>query len=980
MRGRPVLLAGILAAAFAPAEALESGGGNSGSPGQESLTPREQAARAGQSLGRSALGSFNAGALSALEQDIFGGGTGYPGSGELGATSRQGEQGNIDSMAAGALELAETLSLREPGTQERERLFRERSLYTGAMEMPAGGTSSGNGASCTPRERMKLQEVRCPAPEGESQSCHLVHAFRSDMTEADYGAGLSFRPCRDSAGDEDGTACYEFWMGDTRDNSLSGNCSIFETETGFTVKFPENVSSLELSEVYYDDYLQLWGNTESDVPGHAPSYGDYQSGTAGKTRDRGMEKIFSFPNESFPPETPGPCELSKSRHEYPGRDIWPLFRKRIRPGESLHVRLRQRVSVTGNGEGYMLFRLRFNAGSLSMDEYRGLSCLKDLSSDRNWEFACERHAQELAPGYFEAGGLPVTREFFVMPREFQGGLSELWDPFCLEGTARERAASASGETAGLAWKADFENGNGAGTKGRNSASGDSCPALGLYRYCERSYASDNAGENGAGDTAGNSAREEVWKCADEIPCSANMSDSGDSGFRDGTSDQELRECKRITREITVPESGVFTERRVCGISRDDSGEIIDECQGFQEQGCALARRECLDPEKDPGEFCRSQTLVWDCPREFTSGRKLRETVIDCPGQDLCTGTSCTGTVTEEAGDITGAMLSLQLMDYMQDDISCIGTDGSRTVDCRIFQGEERECREGYGGKMRCCADGGATDITDYVRLTAYTMSLKTALGAVRATEPVFGSWARREALRDSTGLISSSLDSIVASAGEESARAAAQGFTEAMTRKLADFVAETFGDEIRNALFTETVNEGGAMTVELNTTVVACANWAMTAYVAYQLGRTVFKMMTACKPEEQETALRIGLKSCIYQGSSCSVKALKKCVVQKRRYCCYSSPLARIVMSRPEAMAIAGGACGGIPLSRLSDINLSSIDLSEWAYYLDSSGLLPEGEFSLESLTGSGSALNTGHRDNTAVRTEKRLQKLQEGE
>jgi hypothetical protein len=1000
-RGFPVLLAVILASASAPPGALASDYGYSSSLSPESLTLREQAAQAGQSLGHRALGSFNVGELSALEQDIFATGRVFQEEGAKGVTagtsgtfgkSAQGNNVN-DAMAAGALELAETLSLREPGSQEKERLLRERPLYTAAMEMPAGENSSSNGASCTPRERMRFQEVRCPAPVESSPSCHLVHVFSPAMTEADFGTGLSFRPCQDSTGEDAGTACYEFWMGDTRDNSLSGNCSIFEAETGFTVKYPELVSSLELAEVFYDDYLQLWGNTEGDVTGDDASYGDYQSGdraASGKIRDRGMEKIMSFPNESFPPETPGPCELSESGHEYPGRDIWPLFRKRIRPGEPLHVRLRERVSVTGNGEGYMLFRLRFKAGALSLDEYRGLECLKNLPEDRNWEFVCESRTEETSPGSYDAGGLPVPRDSFTRPREFQGGLSGLWDPFCLEGTvreARESTASHSGDIAGQDWKDGQEAGqdggygggnsgqNGVGNTGWNSASGDSCGALGLYRYCERVYTGNNEGDRG-----GNTAGAEIWKCADEIPCPPNIADSGDSEIRDGASDQGSRECKRTVRDITVPESGVFTERLVCGIYRDDKGQVIDECQGFQEQGCSLARRDCLDPEKDPGEFCGSQTLVWDCPREFTSGRKLRETVIDCPGQDLCAGTSCTGTVTEEAGDITGAMLSLQLMNYMQDDISCAGTDGSRTVDCRIFQGEERECREGYGGKMRCCTDGGAADITDYVRLTAYTMSLKSSLGAVRATAPVFGSWARREALRDSTGLISSSLDSIVASAGEESARAAAQGFTEAMTRKLADFVAETFGDEFRNALFTETVNEGGAMTVELNTTVAACANWAMTAYVAYQLGRTVFKMMTACKPEEQETALRIGLKSCIYQGSSCSVKVLKKCVVHKRRYCCYSSPLARIVMSRPEAIEIAGGTCGGIPLSRLSEIDLSSIDLSEWAYYLDRSGLLPDGEFSLESLTGSGSALNTGHRDNTAVRTEKRLQKLKDGE
>lgn len=901
---------------------------------------RDRAARAGQALGNSVRSaSFDPEALKAREREL---------------TRTAGMSGGRSPAAELAFLPVSDLMERDIGTEEKRRLSRERRLYTAATEIPgsdAAGTSPEDSSSCLSRDRLSFREIHCPVSGQDSRSCHVVHAFRSEMPEPDPGTVISFRPCPELPGDDSG-ACYEFWMGDTRDNSLSGNCSIFEAETGFTVRLPETVRDLTLSEVFYDDYLQLWGNTgrkenggsDSNAGDRGNSGGSEKGGNSGNDV---MEKLLSFPNDLFPPETPGQCELGKSRHEYPGRDIWPLFKRKLRPGEPLHVRLRQRVSVTGNGEGYMLFRIRFNSGALALDEYRGLDCLSGLPRDRKWFLECQRHAAEVAPGYYEAGIMPVVRSFFEKPREFAGEFSELWDPFCLEGTVREQD-NGSGDTPEMK---------------------DSCPALKLFRYCERKY--------------GGNSREEIWKCSRQEPCRgagnqylSKLQDGNDIGGNPGRvsgKDSAASGCVRTFRDVVVPEDGIYHEREVCSVYRDENGMASDGCTGFSEAGCVLAARECLDPGRDSDEFCSHQTLVWDCPREYTAGRKLRETVINCPGKELGTGTSLTGTVTGETGDLTGAMLALQLMNYMQDDITCTGTDAGKTAECRIFRGESRECREGYYGKMRCCTDGAVTDITDYVRLTAYTMSIKTALGAVRSADPVFGSWARREALRDSTGLISSALDSIVADTGKASAEAAIEGFADAMTRKLADFVAETFGEEFRNAVFTEGVNEAGVMTVQLNETIMACANWAMTAYVAWQLTNTAFKMMTSCKPGEQETALRIGLKSCVYQGSSCSVKVLKKCLVHRRRYCCYSSPLARIVMSRPEVQAMAGGTCEGIPTGRLGELDLRSVDLSEWGYYLDRSGLLPDGEYSLESLTGSGSALSTGDRANAAVRTEKRL-------
>lgn len=98
-------------------------------------------------------------------------------------------------------------------------------------------------------------------------------------------------------------------------------------------------------------------------------------------------------------------------------------------------------------------------------------------------------------------------------------------------------------------------------------------------------------------------------------------------------------------------------------------------------------------------------------------------------------------------------------------------------------------------------------------------------------------------------------------------------------------------------------------------------------------------------------------------------------MLNEEHYCCFSSPLARIIMEQVPTGPGNGseGICSGMPLSMMSELDFSGIDLSEWLRYVEDTGIADVGRMSVDGLTGDGNILNTGGRMNVAERTLERL-------
>jgi conjugal transfer mating pair stabilization protein TraN len=99
--------------------------------------------------------------------------------------------------------------------------------------------------------------------------------------------------------------------------------------------------------------------------------------------------------------------------------------------------------------------------------------------------------------------------------------------------------------------------------------------------------------------------------------------------------------------------------------------------------------------------------------------------------------------------------------------------------------------------------------------------------------------------------------------------------------------------------------------------------------------------------------------------------------VEKRdTYCCFNTPLARILNEqiRPQLGRGWGSAknpdCKGINVHEFSRVDWSRVNLDEWLAILFETGHFPTTDkLNLENLTGTGSVLSGGNRENAVERS-----------
>ena len=166
--------------------------------------------------------------------------------------------------------------------------------------------------------------------------------------------------------------------------------------------------------------------------------------------------------------------------------------------------------------------------------------------------------------------------------------------------------------------------------------------------------------------------------------------------------------------------------------------------------------------------------------------------------------------------------------------------------------------------------------------------------------------------------------------------------------------------------------------------IFAVVSWIYTAYVVANL---IIQIVYACETEEYEMISQKQLGNCHKVGSYCKSKVLGMCVEKREVYCCFQSPLSRIMNEQIRLQGDVLGEkfdgwgtpkdpkCEGIPLDKVGEVDWDRVDLSEWIALLESTGNMPDADsISIEQLTGKGSKLDMdGNRKNTIDRTLERL-------
>jgi len=223
---------------------------------------------------------------------------------------------------------------------------------------------------------------------------------------------------------------------------------------------------------------------------------------------------------------------------------------------------------------------------------------------------------------------------------------------------------------------------------------------------------------------------------------------------------------------------------------------------------------------------------------------------------------------------------------------------------------------------------------------------------------------------------------------------------------VATWVGQTFGGAAGNLLFSYATtngaqsaftpsgqlasNSGGTLQLGGGGAYVGTAlNMIMMAYTIYMIVVIVVQIVFECEQSEYELVARKELKSCTYLGTYCEeTNEFGVCFLHKESYCCFASPLARILQEqiRPQLGMSFGKKeepdCSGIPVEKLQYVDWSKVNLDEWLAILAATGHLPDAasaaaKLNLDQLTGAGSRLNVdGTRQNTLDRNRTRLDGL----
>ena len=453
------------------------------------------------------------------------------------------------------------------------------------------------------------------------------------------------------------------------------------------------------------------------------------------------------------------------------------------------------------------------------------------------------------------------------------------------------------------------------------------------------------------------------------------------------------------------------------------GGKLDTCKQYENNPeCQFIRSQCTEGASGASGTCYVNDVVYDCGKDVPVTDSWADTQYKCPGDIACMGNDCIDTQTGISTDFAKVNALLNAMQYMTEDMACTGMDdegnptGWEDVKCTVFGGEAGECKQAVGGVADCCESVPGVGIGTYIQLIRSMSNLDSGLNDLAKydglKDTVVSKWAGQyvELKGELVDLVTKSdwyknyfstpLDNISGMVDKvvQPIDAFVTQLKDQIKKKCEEILTKIFnkigmGTPTPGLPAPEQTAEKGAEQVTQTAgeafmsnaaTVFTVVSWIYTAYVVATM---IIQMVYACEDEEYELVSNRDMGNCHYVGSYCKSKVLGACVEKRKTYCCYQSPLSRIMNEQIRLQGDILGIefdgfgtakqpkCTGVPLEKIDLIDWDRIDLSEWTAILQTTGNLPTADsISLDSLTGKGSPLDfDGARLNSIERTIERL-------
>ncbi len=439
----------------------------------------------------------------------------------------------------------------------------------------------------------------------------------------------------------------------------------------------------------------------------------------------------------------------------------------------------------------------------------------------------------------------------------------------------------------------------------------------------------------------------------------------------------------------------------------NNGENTNTCQEFEDNPqCGFISSDCVEGARGPSGACYVQEEIWDCGSSVSIDTVEQSTEYQCSGAIRCMGDDCLDptATTNQSQNFAKASALLNAAQFMTQDMQCsegaTSEGGDENIDegCTAFGGEPGECKIAVGGVSDCCEKPSNVSMADYLNMI---MAVPKLDGAVRSLsdenvvksayqglrEPVMNAWS------EVTQPFTNYMDNIsgvveqVWTPIEEFKNQLIDELKDQAKKMLQEIMGNLAEDSATEAAATAAADQAAeeAMT-EMATQAASMLGAAMTVYTVYVVAVAVIQMVYACEQEELEMNTKRATDSCSKVGSYCKSEVLGACVEKRQGYCCFNSPLSRIIQEQARPQLGMGTSarpfgptkspnCDGIPLDRISEINWDEINLDEWLAILQQNGHFPEaGNISMDSLTGSGSDFNIhGDREPADVRAMNRI-------
>lgn len=404
------------------------------------------------------------------------------------------------------------------------------------------------------------------------------------------------------------------------------------------------------------------------------------------------------------------------------------------------------------------------------------------------------------------------------------------------------------------------------------------------------------------------------------------------------------------------------------------------CTAFEENPeCGFVQQDCVEGAQSEDGTCYLFSEIWDCGYDVQFDDVQATTTTECEGEIRCMGNDCLDSTRTVSTSFAETAALLNAAQFSAQDMSCVEVDGTADVTCEVFGGEEKTCKIAVGGVQDCCDVPTQTSVGTYIHTMFQIGQLDSGLMALENGNAIKGVYQTlRQPVVNTVSQVTNPFVSYIENLSgattellqpvTEVVSGLKQQIQETIVNTINDMLGHTASQMGADGAAAAVASQAADSQVSGQAIVQNAANAAnvlMTAYSAYITTVMVIQMAFPCEADEFKLAAMKDTKSCTYVGSYCAEDLLGVCVEKRESYCCFNSPMSRIVNEqiRPQLGRPFGDpanpSCDGVSMTEMGSVDWSQVDLGEWTALLAENDLLPDaGKIDIDYLTGRGSRLN----------------------